>query len=211
MPINTPSEFDYADYLRRKQTRRMELEDRVEDALFNLGFGVCCVLAGVCLALFVGTVREKGIFGTDYTDYLRVLIAPWWPDGNKWDDIFVVLYLVLGFIGAAPAGMVVYWLTFSFAGACDSGRRSLEALSPAFFLALVTVGVLITLPWWHQPATPGLTVDLHGMSSPWSFWSWLCYSATWWLPGIFVLLTALRVCTGLRLFPRSRWERRIWS
>lgn len=218
MAVTTLSKLSPSErYVRRYRMMRASearvgiLLDRAWDGFINLALVVVTIISGACLALLVGAIRERVVFGAEYADYLRVLVAPWWPVSGLWDATDGYLYVAVVLTGGGVGGHIAYLITFSYSGHCDHAGPPRGRLMPALFLAFLTAGILIALPLWHQPVAPGLTVNAFGEALPWGFWSWLMYGATWWLPGLFVLLALLRVGTGLRLFPRSRWERRIWQ
>ena len=91
-----------------------------------------------------------------------------------------------------------------------TGRStSFAGLGPLTIVLLgLTAGIWLATTLWTEPDAVGVAVDpTFSRDEPWDVGGWVLYSAKWWLPGLFALLTVLslvgRVASGRQRSRRS--------
>lgn len=156
---------------------------------------------GLILAGYVIGVPLTALGGVMFASIVETLRSSLLLTTGASAAMFDHLWLAPVSIVGSVAGVMVLGATAGLARKADG--RVLGSMLPAVLgSCAATLGSLLAVTQWHQPESPGQT-EKPWETTTWGFGSWFLYYSTWWLPGIFTLITVFLLLSWVRTERRN--------
>ncbi|WP_029608147.1 hypothetical protein [Leucobacter chromiiresistens] len=173
MSLVDPQEAARRDHARHRGT--------ASALIATICFGVLALAAATVLGFAVGGVFEQ----------LRVMSIN--SVFGSWETETPIAFRAWGL----PLGILGLIVTLGLYGTWNhrySGRSDFFVIVGPLTIVLagLTVGTWLASTMWAAPDAVGVAVDpVFGQNETWGIGAWALYAGTWWLPGLFALLTVL--------------------